>query len=139
MQRYEIESPMNAKGPAELEGTAIVLPQIEPTKNSKKLSSALIADHGAASRSILRRLLRDRGFDVIEAIDGFEAIQALGIGRDIGEDFDLVFIDDSLPIYMDGPDCSKQFRKQGFKNLIVGTVMSTILQLHLFFGPAAPI
>jgi two-component system chemotaxis response regulator CheY len=54
---------------------------------------ALVIDDSRAMRSILRAILADLDFDVVEAADGRRAVEILGDDHD----FDLALIDWNLP------------------------------------------
>ncbi len=71
---------------------------------SKKI---LIADQSETVREIAENLLRKKGFEVISASDGVEALELL---RTAGAD--LAFINSSLP-EIDGYSISKQIKSEG--------------------------
>jgi two-component system chemotaxis response regulator CheY len=55
---------------------------------------ALVVDDSRAMRLILSRVLRDRGFEVVEAGDGREALEALGAGARP----DVLLVDWNMPV-----------------------------------------
>lgn len=67
--------------------------------------SALVVDDSRAQRSMLRRLLTERGYEVSEAGDGSEGVASLArIGA-----VDLVLVDWNMPV-MDGLEFIKSVR-----------------------------
>jgi len=65
----------------------------------------LTVDDSRAMRSIIRRILEERGFEVAEAADGVEALEALGrLGA-----VDAVLLDWNMP-NMDGFECLRHIR-----------------------------
>jgi two-component system chemotaxis response regulator CheY len=68
--------------------------------------SALVVDDSRAQRSMLRRLLSERGYDVSEAGDGSEGVERLS---DMGA-FDLCLVDWNMP-NMDGLEFIKVVRE----------------------------
>lgn len=68
---------------------------------------ALVIDDSKLMRSIIGKILRDVGFDVVEAGDGCQALDVLRMHRDI----ELVLVDWNLPV-MDGLEFVKEVRRQ---------------------------
>jgi len=66
---------------------------------------ALVVDDSRAMRAILTRLLRDLGFDVLEAGDGAQALAVI----DAGNVPDLCLVDWNMPV-MDGLDFVRAVR-----------------------------
>lgn len=58
---------------------------------------AIVVDDSRATRAILRRILKELGFDVVEAADGREGLQVLADAGEIG----LALVDWNMPV-MDG-------------------------------------
>jgi DNA-binding NtrC family response regulator len=73
----------------------------------------LVADDEAAIRESLSEVLREEGFDVIEATDGLEAIAALQ-----GRDFDLVIADLRMP-GADGLEVLRRTRELAPQTLVI--------------------
>jgi CheY-like chemotaxis protein len=72
----------------------------------------MIADHDEDERFLLRAILKLKGFNVIEARDGQEAIDL-----QIGQRPDLLVVDLTLP-RLSGSAAIRRIRKQaGFRNL----------------------
>jgi two-component system chemotaxis response regulator CheY len=69
--------------------------------------SALVVDDSRAQRSMLRRLLDDRGFEVHEAGDGGQGVDRL---RELGP-VDLILVDWNMPV-MDGLEFIRTVRRQ---------------------------
>lgn len=69
---------------------------------------ALVIDDSRATRSILRRMLEQLGYEVHEAGDGRDALEV--IGREAP--FDLALIDWNMPV-MDGLQFVKEVRAEG--------------------------
>ena len=67
--------------------------------------SALVVDDSRAQRSMLRRLLTERGYDVAEAGDGSEGVATLARTGAV----DLVLVDWNMPV-MDGLEFIKAVR-----------------------------
>ena len=68
---------------------------------------ALVIDDSRAMRMVLVRLLRDRGWDVVEAGDGQQGLDALGSGP-VPE---LALIDWNMPV-MNGLEFIRSVRKE---------------------------
>jgi DNA-binding response OmpR family regulator len=73
------------------------------------MSKILIADDDGYIRELVRTLLQNSGFDVIEATDGRDALLQMN------ENIDLAIIDVMMP-HMDGFDLCKKLRKY-YENL----------------------
>lgn len=67
---------------------------------------ALIVDDSRAIRSIIRRTLEERGFDVIEAGHGQEALERLDADPEIG----VLLVDWNMPV-MNGLDLVRELRR----------------------------
>jgi two-component system, chemotaxis family, chemotaxis protein CheY len=75
---------------------------------------ALVIDDSKAIRIILRRLLAELGFEVVEAADGREALQRLGASE---SPFDLALVDWNMP-EMNGLEFVREVRgRQGHQDL----------------------
>jgi len=70
---------------------------------------ALVIDDSKAIRIVLRKLLRELGFEVVEAADGREALQRLN--GPMGP-FDLALVDWNMP-EMNGLEFVREVRGQG--------------------------
>ena len=73
----------------------------------------LVADDEAAIRESLSEVLREEGYDVVEAADGLEAIAALQ-----GRDFDLVIADLRMP-GADGLEVLRRTRELAPQSLVI--------------------
>lgn len=88
-----------------LEKTVIQIPaQIESKTTQQKSTLVLIADDDAAARIVLRHLLEDQGYEVIEAQNGQECIRSY-----LQFQPDLVLLDCVMPV-MDGYTCCQRLR-----------------------------
>jgi two-component system chemotaxis response regulator CheY len=70
---------------------------------------ALVIDDSKAIRIILRRLLNELGFDVVEAADGRDALEQLGAAP---TPFDLALVDWNMP-EMNGLEFIRAVRAEG--------------------------
>jgi len=68
---------------------------------------AMIVDDSRAARSLMRRMLQKMGYEVTEAADGVEALEAMRAGTSV----DLALVDWNMP-NMDGLDFVKAVRKE---------------------------
>jgi DNA-binding NtrC family response regulator len=73
----------------------------------------LVADDEAAIRESLSEVLREEGYEVVEAVDGTEAIKALQ-----GRDFDLVIADLRMP-GADGIEVLRRTRELSPQTLVI--------------------
>jgi two-component system, chemotaxis family, chemotaxis protein CheY len=81
---------------------------------------ALVIDDSRVARLKLKRVLIERGFDVIEAGDGIEALELLAGTKPP----DLAFVDWNMP-RMNGLDFVKSVRRdQNYKNMVLMMVTS---------------
>jgi CheY-like chemotaxis protein len=65
----------------------------------------LIAEDQADIRKMMKILLEIHGYDVIEAADGYEAVE-----KALDEDPDLIFMDMAMPV-MDGINSTRAIRQ----------------------------
>jgi CheY-like chemotaxis protein len=76
--------------------------------------TVMIVDDYADARSMMNLLIRQHGYDVVEAADGYEAVE-----KSIQLHPDLILMDLALPI-MDGATATKLIRKiEGFENVSI--------------------
>lgn len=68
------------------------------------MHSILAVDDSASMRQMVSFTLKNAGYNVVEAIDGQDALEKTG-----GRDFDLVLTDQNMP-RMDGIDLVKRLR-----------------------------
>ena len=71
------------------------------------MATILAVDDSASMRQMVTLTLKDAGYDVVEASNGQEALQAAKIGK-----FDLVLSDVNMPV-MDGITLIKELRALG--------------------------
>ena len=69
--------------------------------------TALVVDDAATVRMYHRQILGDGGFDVSEAANGYEGLEAA-----IGQAFDLIVVDVNMPL-MDGYEMVTAVRREG--------------------------
>ena len=74
------------------------------TRRSSRGAKVLVAEDHEDTRSLLRTLLEQRGFAVVEADDGFEAVNAAERERP-----DLILMDGGLP-RLDGVAATRRLR-----------------------------
>lgn len=79
----------------------------------------LIVDDSAAVRGFHSSILRDAGFDVEEAANGYEAL-----GKYFKNRFDLLLVDVNMP-RMHGYELIRQIRQQHLSDFIPVIVIST--------------
>ena len=76
--------------------------------------TVMIVDDFADARSMMSFLIRHLGYEVIEAVDGYEAVE-----KSIQHHPDLIFMDLALPI-MDGVTATKLIREiEGFEKVSI--------------------
>ena len=71
------------------------------------MATILAVDDSASMRQMVTFTLKDAGYDVVEAADGQQALQAAKSGK-----FDLVLSDVNMPV-MDGITLIKELRAMG--------------------------
>ncbi len=67
----------------------------------------LIVDDEAMHRALLARVLREEGYDVVEAADG---VEGLNLARSISQALDLVITDNRMP-GLSGPELADRLRE----------------------------
>ena len=82
---------------------------------------ALVIDDSKAIRIVLRKLLRELGFEVVEAADGREALQRLN--GPMGP-FDLALVDWNMP-EMNGLEFVREVRGQGGHDYLTMVMVTT--------------
>jgi PleD family two-component response regulator len=68
----------------------------DPIKNSRSLATILVVEDEIVTQRLTRKILEERGYEVIVAADGVEALMTLG-----KMNFDLIVCDINMP-NMDG-------------------------------------
>ena len=86
---------------------------------SDRLLRMLIVDDSVLNRKYLSRLLRSKCEVLKEAADGAEAVQMVQAAADVGASFDVVLMDNQMPV-MDGPTATREIRAAGYKGLLLG-------------------
>jgi CheY-like chemotaxis protein len=86
--------------PRALEGQAAKTPDDKTQEIELGTERILVVEDEALVRSVSVNILRDQGYEIVEAEDGAEAIRQLNDGQP----FDLLFTDVILPGGMNGPD-----------------------------------
>ena len=79
--------------------------QVDALQDVQSGQHALVTDDNEINRMILSEMLRNAGFSVEEAADGFEAINRVSKKR-----FDIAFLDISMP-GIDGIETLKRIRQ----------------------------
>ena len=83
--------------------------QHEPLADADDTATILLAEDDTAVRALLVRVLRLRGYNVVEAANGFEAIAA---AASHGRPFQLLLTDVVMP-KMNGPTLAAQLLSSG--------------------------
>ena len=82
---------------------------------------ALVVDDAATVRMYHRQILHDSGFDVSEAANGYEGLEAA-----IAQRFDLIVVDVNMPL-MDGYEMVSAVRRDGPNRVTPILMVSTEL------------
>lgn len=88
------------------------------------MAKILLVEDNDVNREMLMRRLQRRGFTMVEAVDGKEAIE-----KTIGERPDIVLMDMSLPV-MDGWEATRQLKA----NPEVAAIPIIALTAHAMVG-----
>jgi CheY-like chemotaxis protein len=99
------DSSGNSSDPSDEIGDSIAEPLVDDTDGSLK-ASILIVDDDRGQRLLMRKVLEQKGFEVIEAPDGVEACR-------LNEEHhpDLLLVDLMMP-HMDGYELCRKLRSQ---------------------------
>jgi CheY-like chemotaxis protein len=89
----------------------------DPIKNSRSLATILVVEDDIVTQRLTRKILEERGYEVIVAADGVEALMTLG-----KINFDLILCDINMP-NMDGFKLV-EFLNQ--KNILIPVIFVTI-------------
>ena len=89
-----------------------------PQASAARQPRVLVVDDARSNRKLLLRLLRKK-YCLAEAEDGQEALNLVVGSLDTGDRFDVVLMDNSMPI-MTGPTAARAMRAAGFTGLIIG-------------------
>jgi len=88
-----------------------------PMKNSRSLATILVVEDEIVTQRLTRKILEERGYEVIVAADGVEALMMLG-----KMNFDLIVCDINMP-NMDG---FKLLEFLNQKNILIPVIFVTI-------------
>ena len=88
-----------------------------PMKNSRSLATILVVEDEIVTQRLTRKILEERGYEVIVATDGVEALMMLG-----KMNFDLIVCDINMP-NMDG---FKLLEFLNQKNILIPVIFVTI-------------
>ena len=89
----------------------------DPIKNSRSLATILVVEDEIVTQRLTRKILEERGYEVIVAADGVEALMMLG-----KMNFDLIVCDINMP-NMDG---FKLLEFLNQKNILIPVIFVTI-------------
>jgi CheY-like chemotaxis protein len=89
----------------------------DPIKNSRSLATILVVEDEIVTQRLTRNILEERGYEVIVAADGVEALMTLG-----KMNFDLILCDINMP-NMDG---FKLLEFLNQKNILIPVIFVTI-------------
>lgn len=93
-----------------------VLPPI--SQAPKKIEKLLVVDDTGSNRKMVCRILKNRGYQCLEAKDGKECIQIMTT-ENASLGIDCILMDFEMP-ELNGPDATKQLRAKGFTLPIIG-------------------
>ena len=89
----------------------------DPIQNSRSLATILVVEDEIVTQRLTRKILEERGYEVIVAADGVDALMALG-----KMNFDLILCDINMP-NMDG---FKLLEYLNQKNILIPVIFVTI-------------
>jgi signal transduction histidine kinase/CheY-like chemotaxis protein/HPt (histidine-containing phosphotransfer) domain-containing protein len=112
-----------ATGPSELLEPQIAFVRARrsfahPTRDWRLRGRVLLVEDGADTRQIVAHFLRHVGCDVTTAVNGGDAIDAIGAATATGRSFDVVVMDMEMPV-LDGWETTRRLRAQQFTSPIV--------------------
>lgn len=95
-----------------------------PSRPSNHRGLVLVVDDTRELRQLTTRILNGRGYDVIQAADGQEAV---AIVRRRGDELAAIILDFQMPV-MDGVTALKIIRQEGFKKrCLISTGMTNLI------------
>ena len=89
----------------------------DPIQNSRSLATILVVEDEIVTQRLMRKILEERGYEVVVAADGVEALMTLG-----KMNFDLILCDINMP-NMDG---FKLLEYLNQKNILIPVIFVTI-------------
>ena len=119
-----IKSPSNDTFFGSLNSPASCLPKdnFSQTENlsNRSIGTMLIVDDSAINRKMMKRLFTGKCGLFEEAVHGKDGIQKVNdYYKRTNTCHDVIMMDYTMPI-MNGPDCVRELRKQGYQGLIIG-------------------
>eukprot|EP00602_Paraphysomonas_sp_CaronLab_P005025 CAMPEP_0185031154 /NCGR_PEP_ID=MMETSP1103-20130426/18466_1 /TAXON_ID=36769 /ORGANISM="Paraphysomonas bandaiensis, Strain Caron Lab Isolate" /LENGTH=705 /DNA_ID=CAMNT_0027566579 /DNA_START=499 /DNA_END=2616 /DNA_ORIENTATION=- len=94
----------------------------------------LVVDDTNSNRKMVCRILRNKGYECVEAKDGKEAMDIITDGD---HTFDCILMDFEMPV-MNGPDATRELRELGYTLPIIGLTGNVMIDdVHYFLNCGA--
>ena len=111
---------IDSQDPLDSRSCSLTSSEGEQSKRFIKDLNILLVDDAPLHRKMLRRLIHSKFRKLLEAEDGLQAIDIVGMNinhRD--EEIDVILMDSEMP-KMNGPSATKVMRNIGYRGLIIG-------------------
>ena len=93
---------------------------IKPYQTKNLDIKMLIVDDSAINRKMMKRLFTSKCTRIDEAVHGKDGLNKVAEFNTINnKNYDVIMMDFVMPT-MNGPDCVRELRKQGYQGLIIG-------------------
>jgi CheY-like chemotaxis protein len=107
------------------------------SQHNRNLGTVLVVDDSHLNLKMMCMLLKDHVVELLQAVDGAEAVDVMTSRLAVNQSVDLILMDFMMP-HMTGPQATATIRSMGYNGLIIGVTGNAVTEdMNAFLASGA--